>query len=97
MAFSTVTLTRLCTAQCFRLQCLPSPRGRGDVRKRLIALTPYSLIAFATINLFTYSPMFLITETNCNEEAAVAAAVVPFRARRKEVPVVCVAAICLFT
>ena len=30
-------------------------------RKGLIALTPYSLIAFATINLFTYSPMFLIT------------------------------------
>ena len=32
--------------------------------KRLIALTPYSLIAFATINLFTYSPMFLFTYAN---------------------------------
>ena len=30
MEFSVVTLTRLCTAQCFRPQSLPSPSGRGD-------------------------------------------------------------------
>lgn len=30
MKFSVVTLTRLCTAQCFRLQSLPSTSGRGD-------------------------------------------------------------------
>ena len=57
-----------------------------------------TLQIYSPINLLTYSPMFLFTETNCNVVAAAAAvAVVPFRARRIEVPVVCVDAIVLFT
>ena len=89
----------------YRLQwwgTLRFPHPTVLFRKRLIALTPYSLIAFATINLFTYSPMFLITETNCNDVAATAAAVAavvagPSRARRAEEPVVGVVALELFT
>ena len=41
--------------------------------------------------------MFLFTETNCNAATAVAAAAVPFRERRAEVPVVCVAEVVLLT
>ena len=54
--------------------------------KGLIALTPYSLIAFATINLFTYSPMSLFTQTNRLNAAGGADALVPNRGRSGKVP-----------